>query len=54
PDKTGIKILLNLILIANDTIPRGGQVHVALTRASDSGKQQHDRRSGSDPGDGGR
>jgi histidine phosphotransferase ChpT len=38
PDKTGIKILLNLILIANDTIPRGGQVHVALSRGETAGR----------------
>lgn len=38
PDKTGVKILLNLILIANDTIPRGGQVRVALTRGERDGR----------------
>ncbi len=32
PDKCGIKILLNLILIANDAIPRGGSVRIALAR----------------------
>lgn len=31
-DKSGIKILLNLIMIANDTIPRGGLVNVDLNR----------------------
>lgn len=38
PDKTGIKILLNLIMIANDTIPRGGHVHVALSRSETGGR----------------
>jgi len=38
PDKTGVKILLNLILIANDTIPRGGQVRVALARGERDGR----------------
>ncbi len=38
PDKTGIKILLNLIAIANDTIPRGGFVRVALDRGESDGK----------------
>ncbi|MDP6691850.1 MAG: histidine phosphotransferase family protein, partial [Alphaproteobacteria bacterium] len=38
PDKTGVKILLNLILIANDMIPRGGQVRVALARGERDGR----------------
>ncbi len=38
PDKTGIKVLLNLILIANDTIPRGGQVHVTLGHGDMAGR----------------
>ncbi|MDA1100702.1 MAG: histidine phosphotransferase family protein [Proteobacteria bacterium] len=37
-DKTGIKILLNLILIANDTIPRGGVVRVDLKRGESGGR----------------
>ncbi|MDE0944434.1 MAG: histidine phosphotransferase family protein, partial [Alphaproteobacteria bacterium] len=37
-DKTGIKILLNLIMIANDTIPRGGFVGVTLRREEDNGR----------------
>ena len=37
-DKTGVKILLNLILIANDTIPRGGIVRVDLKRAESNGR----------------
>jgi hypothetical protein len=32
PDKSGIKNLLNLILIANDAIPRGGFVRIKLAR----------------------
>jgi histidine phosphotransferase ChpT len=36
-DKTGIKILLNLILIANDAIPRGGFVRVELRRGEGGG-----------------
>ncbi len=38
PDKTGIKILLNLILIANDTVPRGGDIRVVLSRVDDGGQ----------------
>lgn len=37
-DKTGIKILLNLILIANDAIPRGGVVRVDLQRGDSDGR----------------
>jgi histidine phosphotransferase ChpT len=38
PDKTGIKILLNLILIANDAIPRGGVVRIKLSRLEGNGR----------------
>ncbi|MBT5080620.1 MAG: histidine phosphotransferase [Rhodospirillaceae bacterium] len=37
-DKTGVKILLNLIMIANDTIPRGGTVGVSLRRDEENGQ----------------
>lgn len=37
PDKTGIKILLNMILIANDAIPRGGFVRVSLNHGDNDG-----------------
>ena len=37
-DKTGVKILLNLILIANDAIPRGGFVRVDLKRGENNGR----------------
>ncbi len=38
PNKTGIKILLNLILIANDAIPRGGVVRIKLARSEGGGQ----------------
>ncbi len=37
-DKTGVKILLNLILIANDAIPRGGVVRIDLKRGESDGR----------------
>jgi histidine phosphotransferase ChpT len=37
PDKTGIKILLNLILIANDAITPGGFVRINLSRNASQG-----------------
>ncbi len=36
-DKAGVKVLLNLILIANDAIPRGGFVRVELKRGESGG-----------------
>ena len=34
-DKTSVKLLLNLILVANDAIPRGGQVRVTLAESTE-------------------